>query len=518
MTESPSTRNIQASLPACALFAAVLAAAPLALCMPLNSDTALFDVQAAEVLKGGVMYRDIVEPNLPGVVWIHLLIRSVAGWSSEAMQAIDLCLFAASVYLLSRLLEQQRLLFAFLAGLFYSSCNEWVHCQRDIWMLLPAAGAVLVNVLRLKRSSGGLAVVEGTLWGIAFWIKPHIAIPAVSVLGMHAFLRSSWRAALKETLLVLTGGVLAGIPGVIWLIHSGAWPHFLEMMLEWNPEYLAAGRARQSFSRWQLMFRRFFPWWFIHLTAIPGVCLWMKRLSNRMCCHRQTCLLIAFYVGWLIQSLSLQHAMDYIHAPALLLGLLTLFRIRQSWPTPAAERATTQMNLMPPLVCATVFLVVISSPFFRVSHITQWSECVRNGSTAEVRAQLAHGNFPDWKHLQNVEDWLAAQNVSDRQLTCFNIHSVHLFRELGVQPATRYWAVGILQELFPRRADSIAGEVRDSGTRFVVTEERESKHNSDTLPEGFPWDLPVVFRSGSYRVHEMRTAVAEHEGQIQHGE
>tara|TARA_B100001939_G_scaffold335217_1_gene337019 strand:+ start:608 stop:751 length:144 start_codon:yes stop_codon:yes gene_type:complete len=47
--------------------------------MPLNSDTALFDVQAAEVLKGGVMYRDIVEPNLPGVVWIHLLIRSVAG-------------------------------------------------------------------------------------------------------------------------------------------------------------------------------------------------------------------------------------------------------------------------------------------------------------------------------------------------------------------------------------------------------------------------------------------------------
>ena len=65
-------------------------AVPLFIGMPLNSDTALYDVQARCVLNGGVAYRDIIEPNLPGALWIHLGIRSVAGWSSEIMRAVDL--------------------------------------------------------------------------------------------------------------------------------------------------------------------------------------------------------------------------------------------------------------------------------------------------------------------------------------------------------------------------------------------------------------------------------------------
>ena len=55
---------------------------PLFLCMPLTDDTTLYDLQARNLMQGGVMYRDIFEPNLPGVVWVHIAIRSLLGTSS----------------------------------------------------------------------------------------------------------------------------------------------------------------------------------------------------------------------------------------------------------------------------------------------------------------------------------------------------------------------------------------------------------------------------------------------------
>ena len=508
----------------CALIALFVLAAPLAVCLPLNSDTALFDVQASEVLKGGLLYRDIVEPNLPGAVWLHLLIRSIVGWSSEAMQAVDLCLFAVTVWIMSRFLDRQRVLFGLLASLFYVSCNEWVHCQRDTWMLLPATAAVYLCLRRTLRPSWKLAVLEGVLWGIAFWIKPHVVVPALAVSSAGLFLAPCRRSAARQLLGVLGGGVVAGLPGITWLVMSGAWPYFLEMMLEWNPEYLAAGKARQSLLRWQLMLARFFPWYFVHLATLPAVALWRKRTIDAGRLNPKPILITAFYGGWLIQSVGLQHAMDYIHAPAMVLGILLLFRIAQSWPANTrGEPRTAGLNPVFPIVCTICLLVVTTNPFFQLSRLSLWRQCMTDGSTAEVRSHLAHGNFPDWQHLDRVRIWLQSQNIKDGDLTCFNVHSVHLFRELDVQPATRYWAVGILQDLFPGRAQSITSRIRDSQTRFFVTEERESRYGREQIPVGFPWNHPVAFQSGTYRIHELKpksdSQVAgraiQHDGRLQ---
>ena len=144
-------------------------ALPMFVCLPLNSDTSLYDVQARSVLSGGVAYRDIVEPNLPGALWIHLAIRPVIGWSSEAMRLFYLAVFATSVLLLVRVVRSlepgrwQSAGIAAVAGLFYVSMNEWCHCQRDLWMLLPVG--VALNIRMQNRARGAFKSVLEALPG-----------------------------------------------------------------------------------------------------------------------------------------------------------------------------------------------------------------------------------------------------------------------------------------------------------------------------------------------------------------
>jgi hypothetical protein len=480
----------------CALLLFILA--PLFVCMPLNSDTALFDLQAECVLEGGVLYRDIVEPNLPGVVWIHLAVRPLIGWSSEAIRSVDLLIFAGIIFLSMRMLREPGAgdLFALTAATFYLCCNEWCHCQRDTWMLLPALAALL---LRLQSSPDeprdlNLAALEGTLWGCAFWIKPHVAVPALFVIVVDAWHRRHPRHTIKQIAAVIVGGLIAALPGICWLIDNGAWPHFWEMMLEWNPEYLAAGRERRSLDRWLMMAYRFHPWWVVHLVAIPLACRALRNVitrRNQNSADHSVSLLAAIYLGWLLQAVVLQHAMDYIHAAPIVLGLLLI----GAWPwrfEVAVRRVAT---------AAFLCLALCAAPIMNLQRLAMWPRCWTEGSSTQLRATLAHGTFPAWQDLNQVVEFLREQRVQDGELTCLNVHSVHVFRELRVQPATRYWCTLILQDLFKRRAASIDAAVQENTSRFIVTESVESVLTNGGSADEFPWNLPVVFEAGTYKVH-----------------
>src|SRR5216684_180433 len=82
------------------LLLVLLIATPPFLCMELHSDTILLDIYARNLQKGGVAYRDWCEANLPGMAWLHYSVRSVIGWRSEAIRAVDLAAIAAIIYLL----------------------------------------------------------------------------------------------------------------------------------------------------------------------------------------------------------------------------------------------------------------------------------------------------------------------------------------------------------------------------------------------------------------------------------
>ncbi|MCH2201546.1 MAG: hypothetical protein MK102_06235 [Fuerstiella sp.] len=479
-------------------------AVPLFIGMPLNSDTALYDVQTRSVLNGGVAYRDIIEPNLPGVLWMHMAVRSLAGWSSEAIRVVDLLLFAAILCLWLRISVhriQLSPLFLLTATFFYLTRNEWCHTQRDIWTLLPVGVAV---ILRLRRPAGPQilsALLEGFCWGCAFWIKPHVAIPAAVVMLIDAGGRP-FRVTTAQFAAVAVGGVLAAIPGVAWLMTTGAWDHFWKMMLEWNPEYLAAARERMSFERWVMMIRRFAPWLWIHAVAVPIAFVSVLnhlRVGSTHSTRRHT-LLSGCYVGWLVQSITLQHALDYVHVPAVILGLALVSS--HPWQLSIPARRT--------IVAGFVICSCLWTPFFQGQRLQQWPMVLVRGSTVSVRAALAHGNLPDWYHLGRVVDFLTQQEVADHDVTCMNVHSVHVYNETQTLPSTRYWSVSILQDLFPERSVTIADAVMASQHRYVITESRETELTQQVPGQSIIDRLTPVFESGSYRV----LAVGSNEDQL----
>src|ERR1700691_570928 len=125
------------------LLAILVVGVPLFVCMPLWVDVTYYDICARNILDGGVHYRDIFETNLPGMVWLHALIRPMIGWSSEAIRIVDLGVVGSSIVLLSFWLKRiglshaARIWFCSAAALFYIYETEFIHCQRDGWMLLP---------------------------------------------------------------------------------------------------------------------------------------------------------------------------------------------------------------------------------------------------------------------------------------------------------------------------------------------------------------------------------------------
>ena len=111
-----------------------VASIPLLVCMPLTSDTVLYDLQAGKLLSGGTLYRDILEPNLPGIVWVHIAIRGLVGWSTLAMQSANLVIVASALTLLSWAVSSRSQFgwtFLLTSCLFFFSRNEWCHGQRD---------------------------------------------------------------------------------------------------------------------------------------------------------------------------------------------------------------------------------------------------------------------------------------------------------------------------------------------------------------------------------------------------
>ncbi len=181
--------------------------------------------------RGGVLYRDTFDTNLPGMAWLHLAIRSLFGWSSEVLRAADFLVVASIVYLLVRwdptLSRHGRMWTAVALLAYYFSTSEWCQNQRDVWMLLPCLGALHLRRRQLLTCGTGsrrllLASLEGLLWGAAVWIKPMALIPAL--VCWLVSVRCRWplagRAAVLEAAGLLVGGLLAGGAGILWLCQS----------------------------------------------------------------------------------------------------------------------------------------------------------------------------------------------------------------------------------------------------------------------------------------------------------
>src|SRR5262249_2068566 len=147
--------------------------------------------------------------------------------------------------------------------LFYFSVGEWSHCQSDLWMMLPAlvALALHLRVLPWLEPLPGRAFLQGLAWGVAFLIKPFVALPAVGAVRFDRRLyQRHWRLAIvTECAGILLGGLVVGSAAVLWLRWTGNWRFFYEATFAgWNQDYFfgAEGPAYRT----EHLLTWFWPW------------------------------------------------------------------------------------------------------------------------------------------------------------------------------------------------------------------------------------------------------------------
>ncbi len=518
-----------------ALLLVLIVGIPQFLRMPLTNDAILFDLQARLLGEGDVLYRDILEPNFPGVVWIHRAVRAVGGTSTEALRTFDLLLLSITLmatYLLSQKVGANRAAGIWIVAgcaLFYLGASEWIHCQRDTWMLAPilVAGYLRLRAVEQAHPSRLMAVIEGLIWGCGVWIKPYVLLigAACWVTGLVA--STSRKRYLIESIPLVLGGIIVGVAGVGWLMATGAWPAFIETLRVWNPKYLAAGRTHWTLSRFNSTAARMAPWFWLHLLAVPIAVtsiLNLIRKPTEPADQPQSTRslfsagLAAIYLASLAHGFGLQHLFDYVHGPLVLLAVV----VTGTWVAKLPQR-----KLVTTASCLFLVLAVRATPLRQIERLKLWPTCVTTASTVETQDRLAHFTNPRRADMERIAEFLEQRGAGPREVCGFNSDCVWLYERLRSHPPTRFVYFYEIAVYLPEDHQTMLKELAASHHRYVVSDLLSlgmSRADAEAVgragPQGpppkyprqknsYPWSHPVIYRSGSYLVHEVREPLGE---------
>jgi len=557
-----SRQSVSEAVGLIALGATLIVGVPLFICMPLWVDTTYHDMSARNILQGGLHYRDIFETNLPGMVWLHALVRPIVGWSSEAIRAVDFGVLSTIVWLLWVMLHRigisrcGRVWFATGVMFFYLFETEFIHCQRDGWMLLPTVAAVVLRSRQMARpavtSSATIywrAVLEGMLWACAVWIKPHAVVPGLFVLlaGSRRLAGISAHKSLVDFGGILTGGLIVGGVGTIWLILDGTWPFLWDVLLNWNPEYYRWTPTEMQI-RLSGVIMYFAPWSLCHIAALP-VALWALARAriwhygetpDMPAARNDRALLAALYLGWLAEASLLQKNFHYAHAPVTLLAIAVL--AAQRWPVaqivigwcllggllnaPAIAKRLPFLASFEEVKPYTFRQVVPRHKLFDQPWRKVWWQCLTQGSSPEIKDRLSFYRqihcAPTWTELDEVKEYLKTLDLKDGELVCWDDTTHPLYLDLNIRPGIRFMHVNTSLE-FRSKRPVILQELQQSGHKYVVSDLAVVNflygHFDTDPPEGkpldlpvdfpcqcadvYPWNQPIIKKCGRYWVHKI---------------
>lgn len=502
----PSTR---AWLPWAVLGLLCVVAVPITLRRPLTGDSSIWNLLARVVERGGVPYEDVFETNPPGAIWLHLLVRSTLGTTSEALRLFDLLLVGTSIAILARLVVRAGrppsvgawAAVALLAC--YSSQSIWCQCQRDFWMLTFACLGVAIRTRRPSASSGRTGLwrfAEGLAWGLAASLKPFVLVPWLAVEVVDR------RGSVRHWLAWCAGFGVVVAANVVGLVALGAWASAWEIWLDWNPTYFAARSRYWGENGFRILFVQFGAWFAVHLLALPLAMATLFRANDQADRTRVRRMLAALYLGWMLQAFLLQHWHGYVHVPALLLAIGCI----------AAEPRLSRARAWWPCLAAFGIAVVWHAPPVRSEQLTEWPRCFEPTISPETRDRLrgpldavypAAATFED---VEPVARFLKELQVEDGEVLAYGFSTAIFYDELELLPAARFAVPRFHAIYFPDRRREVLEAIERSRPRYVVTDlVVEGGHETTAAnceignANGFPWGNRVVFRSGRYLIHRI---------------
>ncbi len=502
------------------LAAGVIVGGPLFVRMPPWCDLTLYQVAAANVRDGGVLYRDVFDTNLPGFVLALTAVRSLCGPSVEAVRLVDLAVVTGAVWVLVKWARRAgagpagTAWLAAGAAWYYLFTSEFNHAQRDVWMMLPAAFAGYRRVRRLsaREPAGSVwpAFGEGIVWGLAVWVKPH-----VTVLGLAVWLATVPRMAgvggvrrvLADAAGLLAGGLLCGAVGVAWLTASGTWPHFVEVFTFWNQKYAEVMWSELA-DRCRCEFHYFPPWGYLHIVAVPVAVRsiidgrpwagrfrpgathgpagglwpgWAWNPGPDDTARFARLVLAALYLAWTAMAILTQRGFHYVHVPEVFLLLAVL--ATQRWLPAALILAwfavTTALVKLGTVADETPhpghvsknqpYAFAVVHPLAQHDRWRQWLGCFRTGLSGEeyyerwAALALVRDFFPanDWPELGEVADELNRLGAGPRDVVAWHDAPHAVYTLLPARPGFRFQHVTAMMAIGPAHDDRIWTELEE---------------------------------------------------------
>ena len=512
---SPEPRSLLIAA-ALALATVLIAGVPPFLRLSPWTDATQYDMAARTLQQGGALYRDIFDTNWPGMAWLHLAIRSALGWRYEALRGVDLVIVGSVAWMLAGWLRRLGLstagaiwTAAAILG-WYVGQPEEMHCQRDVWMLLP-----LVAAARLRFGSPGImrSLGEGALWATALWIKPFAGVPALACWTTAAALGLRRREMASDlTALVIGGGVVAAL-GIIALRAGGSWADFRDIVVNWDPGYVMNTYGftvrRRLLEHWVKDLR---PTSYATIVAVVAACVgWARAIrSDRPVdeYRRHVAGMASLLLGIFVEAAFLQPRVHpYVMAPAIMLAFPMLAAVVEYYRPPRAVAVTA----------AAVALALLARPIFAAPRITLWTESWAPADVFALRDELGTtflDGRPEWRDLRAVAAFLAANHVKDGEVICFNDTTHPLYLMLGIKPPIRFMQFNVLIGGMPLHRREVQMALARSGARYVVSDlggivpEPQTAAVPPRWADKYPWNCPVVLRQGRYFVHVHSTTVS----------
>ena len=215
---------------------------------PFFEDTALYHVIGHYMRAGLLPYRDLVDQKPPAIYWVTFLTDVLMGRSSFASRLAELVaiffMAAACAKIARAALGGAALPLGIFVTAALSSSLFWSIAERgqvEWYQAAVTAWGVWFAVESLDAPAARTLLACGAFLGLGCWFKPQGAVTALAIglgLGVHAALSSRPREVLRRLALIAAGAAAVSALFVGWMLATGIFRQFLDVMLVTNSEYL----------------------------------------------------------------------------------------------------------------------------------------------------------------------------------------------------------------------------------------------------------------------------------------